>query len=423
MQEQVLIVGAGACGLIAAHYLSEKKHRVTVIEARERTGGRIHALEDIFSVPVEAGAEFIHGTQPLTLSLLEESENDKILLSGNRYQLRNGQLEEGDFSDEQWEMVTKALEKVETDTDIATFLNEYFGSDDYTELRKKVRTFVEGFDAADVNRVSALALREEWAGNDHEHQYRISGGYSVLIRYLQEKINRNGGAFIFSDPVKEIRWSKGAVSVHTIRGRVVEGEKAVITVPLGALQNGSIKFTPALPHHAAAFRHIGFGGVIKVFVEFRHAFWEHRIGRPLKDVGFIFSDAAIPTWWSQLPDRTPLLTGWLGGPSAANVRHNDASLYEKSIASLRYIFNCQPAEITRELREFHVADWVQDPYTFGAYAYPTLQSRKAQAFLAEPVNDTVYFAGEALYSGSAMGTVEAALVSGKDVAEKIVRDS
>jgi monoamine oxidase len=202
-------------------------------------------------------------------------------------------------------------------------------------------------------------------------------------------------------------------------GRALTVEKVIITVPLGVLQNKSIRFTPALPNHQRAFGQIGFGGVVKVFLLFREAFWENNIPRPLDDVAFIFSDAVIPTWWSQRPARTPLLTGWLGGPSASELNHDTESIINAAIQSLQYIFNCSQQHITREIRDWHIADWVKDPYALGAYAYPTIQTRKAREFLSQPVKDTLYFAGEALYNGPAMGTVEAALVNGEEVAKKI----
>ena len=404
---------------MAACCLAEKNHTVTLVEARDRIGGRIHTLNTKFSIPLETGAEFIHGKQPLTMSLVQKSKSELSLLSGNRYQIWNGQLQRGDFFDDQWNLLTEALQKLKKDTDIASFLHRHFKQDQYKDLYQKVKGFVEGYDAADMHQVSAMALKEEWAESDDEHQYHIRGGYSRLINYLEERVKAAGGESILSSPVNEIQWSAGKVKVLTETGKVLEADKVIITVPLGVLQKGTIRFTPSLPYHLQAFSNIGFGGVIKFFFEFKHAFWEDRIKKPLKDVAFIFSDAEVPTWWSQLPDKTPLLTGWLGGPSTYKTTHNSDALYEKAIASLQYIFNYSSNDIKGEIREWHIADWVKDPYACGAYAYATVETRKARAILSEPVHDTIYFAGEALYDGSAMGTVEAALVSGQEVARKL----
>lgn len=420
MSYHVLIIGAGASGLMAACSLMEKGHTVTVLEARDRTGGRIHTLDSMFSIPVQTGAEFIHGKQPVTLSLVQASKREVSLLSGNRYQLRNGKLRREDFFDDQWEVLMTALRKLETDTDFASFFRQYFNEDHHKDLYKKVSGFVEGYDAADMNRVSAMALRKEWEESDDDLQYRIGGGYGTLVNYLQEKVNSPGNSIILSAPVTEIQWSAGKVKAIADAGRNFEGDKVIMTIPLGVLQKGAIRFTPSLPNHLRAFHDIGFGGVIKFFFEFKHAFWEDRIKKPLKDIAFVFSDAEIPTWWGQLPDRRPVLTGWLGGPSTFETIGNASVLYEKAIGSLQYIFNCSYHDVTGEIIQWHIADWVRDPFSCGAYAYPTTQTTKARTILSAPVNDTIYFAGEAMYEGAAMGTVEAALASGRDVAGKIV---
>jgi len=420
MSYKVIIIGAGASGLMAARMLAEKNHSVMVVEARNRIGGRIHTLRGGFSQPMEAGAEFIHGRQPLTLSLIKESKNKATLVSGNWYQLWDGQLQNRDFFGAGWGQVTKALEKLETDVDMGTFLNRHFGANAYQDLRQRVKGFVEGYDAADLDRVSAMALREEWAESDDGHQFRVQGGYARLMHYLEEKIKGRGGELLLSSPVKEIYWSEGKVKVVTETNRVLEGEKVIITVPLGVLQKGMITFNPYLPQAITAIEEMGFGGVIKFFFEFKQAFWENQPNPRLKNLAFVFSDAEIPTWWSQLPEKTPVLTGWLGGPSTYQFHDVQELLYDKAVRSLAYLLNCSATDIQEGIREWHIENWVTDPHTFGAYAYPTTGTRNARDFLRIPVKDTVYFAGEAMYQGAAIGTVEAALVSGREVAEKIM---
>lgn len=114
-----------------------------------------------------------------------------------------------------------------------------------------------------------------------------------------------------------------------------------------------------------------------------------------------------------------MLTGWLGGPATFQVSKDPEALFDKALSSLQYIFNCPASEVKNQIKEWQVANWVEDPFALGAYAYPTVQTARARAFLSSPVKNTVYFAGEALYQGAAMGTVEAALVSGREVAKGI----
>ncbi len=355
----------------------------------------------------------------MTFELLKEANGKAVRVTGNYFQLWNGALEKSDFFDDDWKEVTRALEELKFDTDIADFLHRHFPGMKHEELRKKVRGFVEGYDAADMDRVSAFALREEWAKSDDEHQYRIEGGYATLIEFLADKVREHRGSILLSSPVREIQWTHGAVKVITTDGRLLEAQKAIITLPLGVLQRGSVRFSPVLSEVALANQKMGFGGVIKFFFEFKHALWEDTCARRFKRLAFAFSDAPVPTWWTQRPDETALLTGWLGGPATVTTEHEPDALFRKAIASLEYIFKCSAGDFENSLVARHVADWTQDPFAFGAYSYPTVQTGSALEILSKPVKDTLYFAGEHMYNGSAMGTVEAALVSGKKAAETI----
>jgi monoamine oxidase len=421
MTDKIFVIGAGASGLMAADCLVKTGHQVSVIEARNRIGGRINTVQKKFSRPIETGAEFMHGKQPLTESLIDASGARTTLLSGNRYQLWNGKLKQTDFFDEEWDLFTKALGGLHSDTDIASFLNRYFGEEKYSNLRQKVKGFVEGYDAADLHHVSALALKEEWEQSDDAHHYQIAGGYTKLMEYLEKKVTAGGATVQLSSPVTEIHWEAGKVKIITGGGNILQGGKAIITVPLGVLQKHQLQFSPPLPEYDRLFKQMGFGGVIKIFFEFTHALWEETIRHPLTNAAFIFSDAEIPTWWSKFPDKTPLLTGWLGGPSTFQLPDVADAVFEKALASLAYIFSYPATEISKCIREWHVANWASEPFTFGAYAYPTKGNAHRKKFLSTPVKDTLYFAGEAIYEGTAIGTVEAALVSGQKVAEKIIR--
>ncbi len=417
MGYRILIVGAGASGLMAAARLTEKGHSVSVLEARNRIGGRIQSLSHQFSIPSEGGAEFIHGKQPLTKSLVRKSGSRVLRLTGNHYRLWNGELQKGDLLDDEWKELARSMRRLSSDTDMASFLATHFGETQYDSLRKKVQGFVEGFDAADMHRVSTLSLREEWEETDERHQYHIEGGYGVLMTHLLNSIQAGGGSVFLSAPVFEVRWSDKGVRVMMEGGRTLDADKVIVTVPLGVLLKQRIRFTPELPEHERALTEMGYGGVIKFLLEFNHPFWEDHPPRPMRKLAFIFSDAMIPTWWSQRPSQVPLLTGWWAGP-ATMTPHAESWLFEKAISSLSYIFDLPQADIQRHLKNWYIANWGMDPWAFGAYSYPTIRSHSAIQFLTAPVSDRVYFAGEHLYEG-AVGTVEAALHSGKNVAALI----
>lgn len=416
---EVLIIGAGISGLTLGRELLRKGHAVTIIEGRDRVGGRIHTLENKFSCMADAGAEFIHGQQPITLRLLEEAGLEKTLIRGKFYTISKDELEKGDMLDDHWKKLLTEMNKLEVDVTLADFLRTHFSGNEFDELRERATQYAEGFDIADINRVSTFALREEWSHNDDAHQYHLENGYGSLIGFLQNEIIHSGGQILLSEPVETIHWKEKSVEIRTKTGKSFVGQKVVISVPLGVLQKKVIRFIPSLQEHEAAIDTMGFGGVIKFQVEFKEALWESG-NRKLKDLAFVFSDAEIPTWWSQLPDKTPFLTGWFSGPRAFEPGLTKEVLYRKALQSLQYIFRCSQNEIESSVVNWHLADWVNDEFSFGAYSYPTIGSPEARKLLSAPVNDTLYFMGEALYEGTAMGTVEAALTSAMSVSQKII---
>jgi monoamine oxidase len=418
---QVLIIGAGAAGLMAGCHLLEKGFQVMIIEARDRIGGRICTVHEGFSIPVDIGAEFVHGDKKITSALVKEAGLKLLKMNGEMYSVENGEISESNFFDDDWGKVVRKLHSLSHDMDMATFMDVHFNRNQFPDLYDNVRGFIEGYDAADFHRVSAMALRDEWSGTDDDKQFHIDGGYGKLMDYLFEKFKTGGGKIKLSSPVTEVHWMEGRVEI--ILGHHKEkmvGSRAVVTVPLGVLAHDSIMFSPRLPDHQKAFADIGFGGVIKFMIEFDDAWWKPmQENAAMHDLAFVFSDCVIPTWWSQLPNEVPLITGWLGGPATMHISHDKEELFKVAVASLGSIFKVSATEVLSNVRHWHIADWVKDPYALGAYSYPTVKTKEARTLLSKPVKDTLYFAGEAIFDGADMGTVEAALASGRDVAQKI----
>jgi monoamine oxidase len=415
---EIIVIGAGAAGLMAAAELLKAGHAVTILEARARTGGRIHTIHEEFSFPVEAGAEFIHGNQMLTQDLLRKAGIPFTKVTGDFLNWHDGKrAPEGDDPD--WKLMMKKLDTLTSDETLESFLKHNFDPFKYQNLWRQVTGFVEGYDAADIKKVSVLALREEWRNSSDEDQYRITGGYGSLKAYLEKQVVELGGKLHLSQVVKLIEWKHGTARIVSISGKVWTGQRALITVPLGVLQHGQIHFSPPLgPHQEKALQGLGFGNVTKFLLEFDPSFWEKEVLAKGENLAFIFSDAAVPTWWTQSPAGLPLLTGWHGGPSVLTKPRDSDSQLTAAIQSLAYLFECSATAVETNIVHDHITNWTDDPYSRGAYAYPMLGSQEARQVLGLGIENTLYFGGEALYSGPAMGTVEAALHSG----QKAVRE-
>jgi monoamine oxidase len=415
MQPGVIIIGGGAAGLMAAYELAGK-FDVTIIEARDQLGGRIRSQPTGQSYTIEEGAEFVHGNPPITLSLLKEAGIEPVRVEGNMYRKENGRwVERNDFI-EGWDVFFKKAEALKQDCTLGSFLDEFYRGDKYAALRRQITGYAEGFDVADVDKVSLKSLIEEWSAME-EDNYRVPGGYARLITYLEQQCRDKGVEIETGETVKLIDWEIDGVTVYT-QYRPVSGEKLIITVPVSILQAspgaGSISFSPAIDAHLEASKNIGFGSVIKVIIHFSKALWK-------ADTGFLFSDEEIPVWWTQLPDTAPILTGWIGGGKAAAMKDlGDDDILEKAITSLASIFSTSADDIREMTIASYVFNWYNVPESLGAYSYPTPQTKAAQEFLLQPLADTIYFAGEAVYAGEHPGTVEAALASGKAAAQKIM---
>jgi monoamine oxidase len=424
----VIVIGAGAAGLMVAYKLSKAGHKVIVLEAQDRLGGRIHTLHDPdFSVPVELGAEFIHGDLPVTNEMMREAGLERSENGGSFWNADGGKLKQGYGVMRDWAVLEKALNEVKEDMTIAAFLDTYLSG--YEELRMFVKGFVEGYDAADANRASVLAFRDEWMSEEGEEN-RVEGGYSRLIDYMAAECKKNGGEIYTSAIAKEIKWNKGNVVVQTDKGVSYHAEKVVVTVPAGVLQeydgNGVIKFTPAIEKKSDSFQTIGYGNAMKVFLQFNRAFWQdaeyvNKFGKGIKELGFIVSDAKIPVWWTQAPVNAAMLTGWIGGPNTDKfLAMPDAEILDIAIDSIVHIFGTNKEAIQMEFKKGKVANWINNPFERGGYTYATVEGLKLKDKLDEPIEDTIYFAGEAFFTGAEMGTVEAALASGKKTAELII---
>jgi monoamine oxidase len=415
----VLIIGAGAAGLMAARDLVLAGKSVALIEARKRVGGRIHT-ERIsgFDLPVELGAEFVHGKLDLTRQLLKKAGCSTYEIRGEVWKDAGGRLEKQTDFIEDFDLLKRKFRELEQDVSVADFIENQLQGDAYEELRFTLKNYVEGYYAADTRKASTFALRKELLTADDE-QFRTEEGYGQLVQWLLEEAENKGLQLFLSHAVRTVSWEKNNVRVET--GTVVfSGSRALITVPLGVLQNESILFSPALRQKMAAARHLGFGPVIKTLLHFDEPFWSTG-QKELKKLGFLFSDKKIPTWWTSYPKEAAMLTGWSGGPHALELQGlSPEEILDQALQSLAGIFRLKPDFLLQKIKQWRVSNWVNDPFCCGGYSYDVVDGAAAKKILMTPEEGTLYFAGEGLFEGTAIGTVEAALVSGRDAAYSII---
>jgi monoamine oxidase len=420
-QNEFVIVGAGAAGLMAARELARGGKNVVLLEARDRCGGRIETLPEAeFGYAAEAGPEFVHGEASHTRALMREAGLSLTTLDGEAWYAADGALSRDQRATPHAKEFRQALIALQEDLPVAEFLVRQFGDPLYADLRRSITRMVEGYDAADPSRASTFALRDEWMERGTRTQGRIAEGYGALIAYLLADSRRHGAVIHFGAAVTAIDADGDKLTVRCADGRSFAADGAVLTVPLPLLRSIALP-QQAAEIAAAAVAEIGFGNVVKILLRFSQPWWTTHAGQNLADMSFLFSDAAVPTWWTQYPEQHPVLTGWLAGPRTDAVANlSSDQVIARALGVLAQNFAVSADWLRGMLVASRAINWGADPFARGAYSYATPKTRPLLARL-DRAETNVWFSGEAFYAGPEMGTVEAAFASGWYAAQTILR--
>lgn len=429
-----LVIGAGAAGLAAASELVSSNHDVVVLEARERLGGRILTERSALApVPLELGAEFIHGESTAVMHWLKAANDVAIDASRNRWMVHQGKLRPADELLPDLKRSFGRISLPRLDLSFADFLRRHSRS-----LRPAVRELacmmVEGFDAADATKISARDVLEEWSGNAAADAptFRPGRGYDTLIEAIRQSLNTDRATLRMGTVVQEITWRKGRVTVDATRhGTPIrfQSARAIVTLPLGVLQvppaaPNCVRFVPELHSKRSALMHLAAGPVVKVVMNFARPFWAELHESRYREAGFFFAPgAAFPTFWTSLPMRTSMLVAWSAGPNASRLADKSrdeiiASVFE----SLRALFG-RRLKYSALLESASWHDWQRDPFACGAYSYVMTKGTRARRSLAKPMEDTLFFAGEACDTKEEAATVGGALQSGKRAARQVIESA
>jgi monoamine oxidase len=440
----VVILGAGAAGLSAAIELARAGIAVSILEARDRIGGRMFTRHDSVSgAPIELGAEFIHGLSPEIWQPLQEQKVKTTEISGENWCVRQEKLCTCDF----FSQVDRILSKMDgrsPDESFLQFLDRVFPDSNrdpqLQEAKEWAIGYVSGFNAAEPGDVSAQWLVNEMQADERiegERAFRPANGYTALLEIFAQKLRHARVPIRLSTAAREIRWRQGRVEVlaRSGKGEVnITASRALITLPLGVLQArpseaGASEFVPELlGEKRDALTKLAMGKVVRITLHFRRRFWEDLrpdhgdCTKTLSDLSFLFSrDPWFPTWWTAMPEQLPVITGWAPAQSAERLAgQNQAAVLQKALETLGGLLHIDKRELEELLQAAYFHDWQSDPYSRGAYSYARVGGADAPRILGAPVEGTLFFAGEATDVSGHNGTVHGAITSGKRAAAEIL---
>jgi len=434
-----VILGAGAAGLAAAIELGRAGLATTILEARNRIGGRMFTEWDrTADSAVELGAEFIHGLpreiwEPLTVHVVNVQE-----IEGDFWSVEDHELCPSEFFSDV-ESILEQMDNREPDESFLHFLDRRFPPSArdprLAAAIDRARNYVTGFHAVDPNLVSVDWLvktrraDEEIAG---DRSFRMEGGYRTLTEIFHKQVLDAGVSIALDSVAEQIEWKRGRVTVRLRNPSgpaALEAPSVLIAVPLGVLEAGALRFSPELPPaKQKAIAGLVMGKAIRVTLSFRQRFWESLRpchsdrSRTLEAMSFLFSqDDYFPTWWTQMPSKAALLTGWSPAHSAERVSgQGSAFAVHQSLKSLSGLLRVSRRELETLLADAYVHDWQSDPFSRGAYSCARAGQAGAPEELAAAVENTLFFAGEAADISGHNGTVHGAIASGRLAARQLL---
>ncbi|MEB3290470.1 MAG: FAD-dependent oxidoreductase [Leptolyngbya sp.] len=419
--KRVVVIGAGLAGLAAAQELQRLGHSVTVVEARDRIGGRVWTSHQWPDVPLDLGASWIHGTEgnPIT-DLADDLQARRWVTDYDRAITYN--TDGSPLTDEDEEAIDQLREALfeaiataqdgEVDTSIlAATESVRQGLDPDSPAYRRIN-FILNSDLEQEYSGSVAQLSAYWYDSDQAFdgdEALFEQGFGVIAEALAEALSIELGQV-----VQEIRWESSPVRVITDQTEFV-ADHVVVTLPLGVLQAQRVRFTPALPRDKQqAITRLGMGVLNKCYLRFEDAFWP-------TDVDWLEYISANPGEWAewvsfQRVAQQPILLGFNAADQGRQMESlSDAAMVASAMDTLKTIFgpdipNPVDVQITR---------WASDPFALGAYSYNALGSKpRDRERLAAPLGHQIFFAGEAT-EPDYFGTTHGAYLSGLRAAEEI----
>lgn len=411
----VLVLGAGVSGMSAAHHLLDSGLEVLVLEARDRLGGRVWTDRELAGFPVELGAEFIHGERAATWAWVERlhlqtlpwrKTDDSLVRTsdGQLLSMRDARLRDRGFDrTRSWDLPEEAARPME---DLESYLRRIGFS--LAQLDHVRRAFANA--AGDAMRhLDAASMLDSLESTelDGEGDYRILEGYDAIVEALGVGVEFETGRVI-----ERVAWDANGVHVVTAAGEAFRAKTAIVTLPLGVLQSGTVRFDPELPaFKQRALTGMRTGPAVKLVYGFER-------GVLPDGVMALYAAGNPPMWWSPSHGHETegsVWTAFVTGEGATELmRFGPEVALERGLETLRD----EIGEDLPEVRSARAVDWRLDPFALGGYSHVLPGHRGAREGLAK-ANHPLYWAGEASAPEARACTVHGAMLAGLRAADEV----
>ena len=402
----VVIVGAGAAGLGAAKVCRANGLRIKVLEAMGRIGGRAFTSSEHFGIPFDIGCAWLHAAdrnpffpeaQAAGWTLHYHNMALDHLYFGKR---KAGEADIADMEAADADLHEQLLRYAGTDDRLSSLMAKGHGL-------RAAATYSGPMDfAQDMDEISIEDFRK---AADLEPNYFTKEGFGALVARFGADVPVD-----LNTPVKRIIWDGPMVVVETDKGSI-RAKKVIITVSTGVLAFGNIEFEPELPpHYTESFFDLPMGMLTKIPVEIKGS----RLGlKPFDDL-LIERPARHDIYFLSFPFDKDLMVGFVGGDFAWELSvAGEAAARDFAIDRLVGIFG---SDVRKFVGRSMMTNWGAEPSVRGAYAAARPGRAQARDILAVPINERIYFAGEAL-AGPLIQTCSGARLSGEKVARDIVQ--